>query len=133
VAAGLSPALRIFGDDDPTKDGTCVRDYIHVEDLADAHVLALRTMQIGPAPSPIYNLGGGGGYSVREVLDTAQLVTGRVIASEVAPPRPGDPPVFRASSDRIKKELRWTPRRQRLDDILDSAWRFMHRSAALAA
>lgn len=133
VAAGLSPSLRVFGNDYPTKDGTCVRDYIHVEDLAEAHVLALRAMQVGPAPSRVYNLGGGVGYSVREVLDTAQLVTGRVIRTEPAPRRPGDPPVLVASSDRIKKELGWTPRRQRLDDILDSAWRWMHRPAACAA
>ena len=133
VAAGTSPLLRLFGDDYPTKDGTCVRDYIHVEDLADAHVLALGAMQTGPAPSSIYNLGGGGGYSVREVLDTAQLVTGRLIPTEVVARRPGDPAVLIASSDRIKKELGWSPRRQRLDDILDSAWRWMHRAAAVAA
>lgn len=133
VAAGRSPVLRLFGDDYPTKDGTCVRDYIHVEDLAEAHVLALRAMQAGPAPSSIYNLGGGGGYSVREVLDTAQLVTGRLIPTEVVGRRPGDPPVLIASSDRMKKELGWHPRRQRLDDILDSAWRWMHRPASVAA
>jgi UDP-glucose 4-epimerase len=133
VAAGRSPVLRLFGDDYPTKDGTCVRDYIHVEDLAEAHVLALRAMQTGSAPSFIYNLGGGGGYSVREVLDTAQLVTGRLIPTEVVARRPGDPPVLIASSDRIKKELGWNPRRQRLDDILDSAWRWMHRPATVAA
>lgn len=133
VAAGRSPVLRLYGDDYPTKDGTCVRDYIHVEDLAEAHVLALRAMQTGPAPSPIYNLGGGGGYSVREVLDTAQLVTGRHIPTEVSRRRAGDPAVLIASSDRIKKELGWNPRRQRLDEILDSAWRWMHRTATVAA
>jgi UDP-glucose 4-epimerase len=133
VAAGLAPVLKLFGDDYPTKDGTCVRDYIHVEDLADAHVLALRALQAGAPPSPVYNLGGGGGYSVREVLDTAHMVTGRSIPTETAPRRPGDPAVLIASSDRIKKELGWTPKRQRLDEIIDSAWRWMHRRERIAA
>jgi UDP-glucose 4-epimerase len=119
----------VFGDDYPTRDGTCIRDYIHVEDLAEAHVLALQAMQSGTEPSRVYNLGGARGYSVREVLETAQLVTGREIPVSVAPRRPGDPAVLIASSDRIRKELGWTPKRQRLDDILDSAWRWMHRSA----
>jgi len=133
VAFGQTPMLRMFGDDYPTKDGTCIRDYIHVEDLAEAHLLALDTLQQGPAPSPVYNLGTGGGYSVREVIDTAQLVTGRVIPMEVVPRRPGDPAVLVASSDRIQRELGWKPRRQRLDDIIDSAWRWMHRREAVAA
>jgi UDP-glucose 4-epimerase len=133
VAVGRIPILRLFGGDYPTKDGTCVRDYIHVEDLAEAHVLALRAMQTGSPPSLIYNLGGGGGYSVREVLDTAQLVTGRLIPTEVVARRPGDPAVLIASSDRMRNELGWSPRRQRLDEILDSAWRWMHRPATVAA
>lgn len=133
VAAGRRPALRMYGDDYPTKDGTCVRDYIHVEDLADAHVLALQALQEGSIEQRVYNLGGGGGYSIREVLDTAQLVTGHTIPAEVAPRRPGDPAVLIASSDRIQKELGWTPKRQRLDEIIDSAWRWMHRRQGLAA
>jgi UDP-glucose 4-epimerase len=80
----------------------------------------------GAAPSSVYNLGGGGGYSVREVLDTAQLVTGRAIPMELASRRQGDPPVLIASSDRIKKELGWSPTRQRLADIIDSAWQWMY-------
>jgi UDP-glucose 4-epimerase len=132
VAAGLARILPIYGDDYPTKDGTCVRDYLHVEDLAEAHVLALRALETG-WPSRTYNVGGAGGYSVKDVVDTAQLVTGRSIATAVAPRRPGDPAVRIASSDRIRKELGWTPRRQRLDDILDSAWRWMARRETLAA
>lgn len=132
VAAGRALVLPIYGDDYPTKDGTCVRDYLHVEDLAEAHVLALRALETG-WPSRTYNVGGAGGYSVKDVVDTAQLVTGRSIATAVAPRRPGDPAVRIASSDRIRKELGWTPRRQRLDDILDSAWRWMARREALAA
>jgi UDP-glucose 4-epimerase len=123
----------VYGNDYPTKDGTCVRDYVHVEDLAHAHVLALRATQTGQAPSLVYNLGGGRAYSVREVVETAQLVTGRLIPTEPAPRRHGDPAVVIGSSARITAELGWTPRRQRLADILDSAWRWMHRSAALAA
>jgi UDP-glucose 4-epimerase len=133
VAAGVTPFFQLFGEDYPTKDGTCVRDYIHVEDLADAHVAALRAMQSRQPPSGTYNLGGGAGYSVREVLDTAQLVTGRSIATQVSQRRPGDPAVLIASSDRIQRELGWTPRRQRLDEIIDSAWRWMHRRRAVAA
>jgi UDP-glucose 4-epimerase len=132
VAAGKSAVLRLFGHDYPTKDGTCVRDYIHVQDLAEAHVLALDALMEGRAPSSVYNLGGGGGYSVREVLDTAQLVTGRSIPTEVAPRRLGDPAILIASSDRIKKELGWSPSRQRLAEILDSAWRWMHSGGRLA-
>jgi UDP-glucose 4-epimerase len=125
VAAGKSAVLQVFGDDYPTKDGTCVRDYIHVEDLAEAHVLALEALASTGAPSSVYNLGGGGGYSIREVLETAQVVTGRSIRTEVAPRRPGDPAILIASSDRIKKELGWSPTRQRLADMIDSAWQWM--------
>ncbi len=130
VAAGHAPVLPVFGDDYPTKDGTCVRDYLHVEDLAEAHVLALRALETG-WPGRTYNVGGVGGYSVKDVVDTAQLVTGRTIPTAIAPRRPGDPAVRIASSDRIKKELGWMPRRPRLDDILDSAWRWMARRQAL--
>jgi UDP-glucose 4-epimerase len=132
VATGKSAVLQVFGDDYPTKDGTCVRDYIHVQDLAEAHVLALEALVDGDAPSSVYNLGGGGGYSIREVLDTAQLVTGRSIRTEVAPRRPGDPPILIASSDRIKKELGWNPTRQRLAEIIDSAWQWIYNRNNLA-
>ncbi|MDF2458911.1 MAG: galE [Nitrospira sp.] len=133
VAAGKSPVLRVFGDDYPTKDGTCVRDYIHVQDLAEAHVLALQALVDGCAFSSVYNLGGGGGYSIREVLNTAQLVTGRSIPTEIAPRRPGDPPILIASSDRIKKELGWSPIRQRLADIIETAWHWMQNRSSLMA
>ena len=125
VAAGNSAVLQVFGDDYPTKDGTCVRDYIHVQDLAEAHVLALEALAGTGAPSSVYNLGGGGGYSIREVVETAQLVTGRSIPTEIGPRRAGDPPILIASSDRIKKELGWSSTRQRLADIIDSAWQWM--------
>ena len=98
-------AVQIFGDDYPTPDGTCVRDYIHVADLADAHLRALRACR--PGQHRVYNLGNGAGYSVREVIDVCREVTGTDIAAEVAPRRPGDPAVLVASSERIHAELGW--------------------------
>lgn len=122
VAAGKSEAVDIFGDDYPTRDGTCIRDYIHVIDLAQAHVLALEKMD---QTSGIYNLGcGGNGYSVLEVLEGARKVTGRPIAARTARRRPGDPSVLIASSDRIKAELGWQPRLQELNAIIESAWKW---------
>ena len=119
VAAGDEAEVVVFGDDYPTRDGTCVRDYIHVVDLARAHVLAL-----GSDTSNIFNLGcGGDGYSVREVIDTARKVTGREIRERVAARRPGDPATLVASSTRIGRELGWAPSRT-LTDIIDSAWRW---------
>lgn len=125
AAAGTRRAATIFGDDYPTRDGTCVRDYIHVLDLAEAHVLALETLRPGD-PLRIYNLGSGGdGYTVREVIDVATRVTGRHVPVEVGPRRPGDPAVLIASSDRIIRDLAWRPTHQNLDEIIASAWRFM--------
>jgi UDP-glucose 4-epimerase len=125
TAAGRLPHVMLFGSDYPTPDGTCVRDYIHVEDLARAHVLALDALpDRGRCAS--YNLGcGGRGYSVREVIDTAARVTGRPIPIELAPRRAGDPAVLIASSDRIRRDLGWMPRLQALDRIIDSAWQWM--------
>ena len=125
VAAGRRADVSIFGDDYPTRDGTCVRDYIHVEDLAKAHVLALESMATGQSSSRVYNLGGGGGYTVREVIDTARNVTGEKIPVRVAPRRPGDPATLIASSDRIASELNWHPSRQNLGVIIQSAWSWM--------
>ncbi len=123
VAAGKRSHVEIYGDDYPTEDGTCVRDYIHVIDLARAHILALGILD---ERSAIYNLGcGGDGYSVREVIDTARRVTGKDIPVRMGPRRPGDPAVLIASSDKIKSELGWQPQFQDLGVIIESAWRWM--------
>lgn len=123
VAAGKRSHVEIFGDDYPTADGTCVRDYIHVVDLARAHILALNVLTDG---SRFYNLGcGGGGYSVRQVIETVQEVTGKEIATKMGPRRAGDPAVLIASSEKIKRELGWQPRYQDLRVIVESAWEWM--------
>jgi UDP-glucose 4-epimerase len=122
VAAGERDSVEIYGGDYPTRDGTCVRDYIHVVDLARAHILALGILG---ERSATYNLGcGGDGYTVKEVLDVAREVTGRDIAARVAPRRAGDPAVLVASSDRIRKDLGWSPQFQDLRVIVESAWRW---------
>jgi UDP-glucose 4-epimerase len=127
AAAGEVPHVTVFGTDYPTPDGTCVRDYIHVEDLARAHVLALTA----PHPSGsclAYNLGcGGTGYSVHQVIETAARVTGRRIPMNLAPRRPGDPAVLVASSDRIGRDLGWRPRLTELESIIASAWSWTRR------
>jgi UDP-glucose 4-epimerase len=123
VAAGQRDLVEIYGDDYPTRDGTCVRDYIHVIDLARAHVKALEILD---ERSAIFNLGcGGDGYTVKEVVDCARDVTGREIAVRTAPRRPGDPAVLIASSDRIRKELGWQPEYQDLRVIIETAWKWM--------
>ncbi len=126
VAAGRLSEITVFGDDYPTKDGTCVRDYIHVVDLARAHVLVLGALSRPDGGGRVYNLGcGGTGYSVREVIDVARRVTGKEIPVRVGPRRPGDPAMLIASSDRIVRELGWRPTMPDLGDIIDSAWRWM--------
>lgn len=130
TAAGLRPEITIFGEDYPTKDGTCIRDYIHVVDLALAHALALEALAARGLPSRIYNLGCGGGYSIREVISAAREVTGREIPSRVGPRRPGDPAVLIASSSRISSELAWRPQHQDLGVIIRSAWEWMQRRSA---
>jgi UDP-glucose 4-epimerase len=123
-AAGERAEVAIFGDDYPTPDGTCVRDYIHVIDLARAHVLSLEALMKG-ARTTAYNLGcGGDGYSVKQVVDVARAVTGKPIPTKKAPRRPGDPAVLVASSARIQRELGFRPERQDLRLIVESAWRF---------
>lgn len=123
AALGKRPQVEIYGDDYPTPDGTCLRDYIHVIDLARAHILALDVLA---TRSSIYNLGcGGEGYSVRDVIETAQRVTGKDIPVKVGPRRAGDPAVLIASSDKIKSELGWQPQYQDLGVIIESAWRWM--------
>jgi len=121
VALGRRDKVTIFGDDYPTRDGTCVRDYIHVIDLAQAHILALRALDKG---SRTYNLGNGQGFTVREVIETARQITGHSIPAEIGPRRPGDPAVLIASSDKIRHELGWKPKYPDLRDIVESAWRW---------
>jgi UDP-glucose 4-epimerase len=119
VALGEKPNVEIFGTDYETPDGTCIRDYIHILDLARAHILALSS-----AKSDFYNLGTGGGASVREVIDSCRKVTGRKIDVVEKPRRPGDPPRLIASSEKIKRELGWKPQFQSLDAIIESAWKW---------
>ena len=125
VALGRQKHIEIFGTDYPTPDGTCVRDYIHVSDLAEAHLLALDALE--RAGRLIYNLGNGQGFSVREVIDEARRVAGRPIAVVESPRRQGDPAILIASSERIRRELRWQPKFPKLEDILKSAWEW-HRN-----
>jgi len=122
AAAGRIPEVTIFGADYPTPDGTCVRDYIHVSDLARAHLLALQALADGHAGGS-YNLGcGGSGYSVMQVIEVARSVSGRDIRLRIGPRRPGDPAVLVASSQRIMRDLGWRPRLQDLREIVRSAW-----------
>jgi UDP-glucose 4-epimerase len=130
VAAGKLPHVEIYGDDYPTPDGTCIRDYVHVVDLARAHILALNKLAEGGAT---YNLGcGGAGYSVKELIDIARAVTGCEIPVKVGPRRPGDPAVLVASSARIKNDLGWEPQFQDLRLIIESAWTFLQNTSARA-
>jgi UDP-glucose 4-epimerase len=119
VALGQRDKIMIFGDDYPTPDGTCVRDYIHIVDLAQAHILALQALDQG---SRFYNLGNGQGYSVKEVIDTAREVTGHSIPSLTAPRRAGDPAVLIAGSGKIRSDLGWEPRFPKIREIIESAW-----------
>lgn len=121
VPLGKREKIYIFGDDYPTEDGTCIRDYIHVMDLASAHFLALEYLRQGK-PSDIFNLGNGNGYSVQEVIDTARKVTGHSIPAEVAARRPGDPAVLIASSEKAKRVLGWEPQYESLEEIIRDAW-----------
>jgi UDP-glucose 4-epimerase len=120
VALGRRTNIKIFGRDYPTKDGTCVRDYIHVQDLAEAHLLALGAL--AEKSKVLYNIGNGEGFSVLEVIESVRRVTGRPIAVEECPRRAGDPAVLVASSERIKTELGWKPKFAELDAIVASAW-----------
>ncbi len=123
VALGKRDKFTIFGNDYLTPDGTCVRDYIHVLDLAQAHILALRALQAG-GPSRKYNLGNGQGYSIMEVLEVARQITGHPIPAEIGPRRPGDPATLIASSETIKRELGWQPQHSDLEKIVGDAWRW---------
>jgi len=122
VASGDRESMQIYGDDWPTPDGTCVRDYIHVDDLAEAHLLALAHAE--PGRHAVYNLGSGTGFSVREVVEACRAVTGHPIPTVVAPRRGGDPAVLVASSEAAAAALGWHPTRTDLATIVGDAWRF---------
>lgn len=122
VAQGKREKIFMYGDDWPTADGTCVRDYIHIRDLADAHLLALQSNT--PGKHRIFNLGSGDGYSVKEVIEACRRVTGHPIPADIAPRRAGDPATLIASSQRAKDELGWTPTRTDLDQIVADAWEY---------
>jgi UDP-arabinose 4-epimerase len=126
AAAGRRPTITVFGDDYATPDGTCIRDYIHVTDLADAHVLALQALERGGA-SDAFNLGNGQGFSVREVIDHARRITGRDIPVTIGPRRPGDPPRLVGDATRARKILGWQPRYADLDAIVKTAWAWHQR------
>jgi len=123
TALGLRESVSIFGTDYPTPDGTCIRDYIHVADLADAHVLGLKYL-LQAGDSAVFNLGNGSGFSVRQVIETARVVTGKEIRVEECDRRPGDPPVLVGSSDKARKILGWSPQYADLSDILSHAWQW---------
>jgi UDP-glucose-4-epimerase GalE len=120
AAMGKKPTIEIFGTDYPTPDGTCIRDYIHVDDLAEAHLLALERLE--PGKQLRYNLGIGKGYSVREVIRMVEQVTGKPVPVKEGPRREGDPAVLVASSDKIQRELGWKPRYADLKPIVETAW-----------
>lgn len=123
VALGKRKHIEIFGDDYPTKDGTCIRDYIHVTDLSKAHILALDKM-MKTNTSAIYNLGNGFGFSVKEVLETARKVTGHPIPAIISKRRAGDPAVLVASAKKVTEELNWQPKYNSLEEIIETAWKF---------
>lgn len=128
AALGLRPDAKIFGADYPTPDGTAVRDYVHIDDLISAHLLALDALGKSGSNRPlVYNLGNGAGYSVKQVIEVAREVTGKPIPAEITPRRPGDPARLVASSERIRRELGWTPQIPALREIIASAWEW-HRT-----
>ena len=123
VALGQRDKIMVFGDDYNTEDGTCVRDYVHVSDLASAHLLALERLQRGEE-SKIFNLGNGTGFSNKQVIEAVRKVTAKEIKAEMAPRRAGDPATLIASSDNAKKELGWKPKYDSLDSIIETAWKW---------
>jgi UDP-glucose-4-epimerase GalE len=128
AAAGMGPDLQIFGTDYPTPDGTCVRDYVHVNDLAEAHVLALEYLMSGGSPVAL-NLGTGEGSSIKQILAAVQLATGSRVPWHAAPRRPGDPPALVADPSGAQRILHWKAARN-LDDIVATAWKWMQQNAA---
>jgi UDP-glucose 4-epimerase len=135
VALDRRAAIKIFGDDYPTHDGTCVRDYIHVGDLADAHLLALQALETPRAAASrlVYNLGNGAGFTVKEVIDSVRRVTGHPIPVELNPRRPGDPAFLIASSEKAIAELNWKPRYTQIDEIIRTAWVWHQKRHSTAA
>jgi UDP-arabinose 4-epimerase len=129
AAQGARSHVTVYGDDYDTPDGTCIRDYIHVSDLAEAHLLALDWIQ-GRTGAHAFNLGNGRGFSVQEVIDSVRRVTGRPVTAEVGPRRPGDPPRLVGSADRARRALGWTPNHDELDAIVETAWRWHHHALA---
>jgi len=129
VATGERQAIQIYGTDYPTQDGTCIRDYVHVCDLTQAHLLALEYLLRGGS-SAVYNLGNNKGYSVREVVETARRITRHPIPAVEADRRPGDPAFLVADSGRIRRELGWQPRHERLDAIIETAWAWHQKEAS---
>jgi UDP-glucose 4-epimerase len=123
VPLGKREKVLIFGDDYETKDGTCIRDYIHVMDLIEAHLLALEYLEKGNK-SDIFNLGNGMGFSVKEIIHASERVTGQKIKNEIAPRRLGDPAILVASSEKAKNILSWRPKYTDINDIISSAWKF---------
>ncbi|WP_166242422.1 UDP-glucose 4-epimerase GalE [Paenibacillus turpanensis] len=123
VPLGQREHISVFGDDYPTEDGTCIRDYLHVSDLADAHLLSVKRLREGK-DSAIYNLGSGNGFSVKQMIESARRITGHPIPAAVVPRREGDPAVLIASSEKAKRELGWTPKREQLETIIGSAWKW---------
>jgi UDP-glucose-4-epimerase GalE len=126
MAAQGGPGLTVFGTDYPTPDGTCIRDYVHVADLADAHLSALKALE-GGAASAAYNLGNGNGISVRELMDSVTRVTGKAVPHRIGPRRPGDPARLVASSAKVRQALGWSPKYADLDTIVGTAWRWHER------
>jgi UDP-glucose 4-epimerase len=123
IAAAINGTpFSIFGDDYDTRDGTAVRDYVHISDLAQAHMAALGA--VSPGETRTWNVGSGNGYSCREVLESARRITGRAIPCTMGPRRPGDPPTLVASSDQLTRDLGWKPQYTRIDDIIASAWKW---------
>ncbi|MGL4595061.1 MAG: UDP-glucose 4-epimerase GalE [Thermoguttaceae bacterium] len=125
AAMGKRDKITVFGTDYPTPDGTCVRDYVHVEDLVEAHLLGVESMQVGGHSSGrirYYNLGIGHGYSVQEILDAAASVVKKSIPTEYGVRRPGDPPNLFADAEKVRKELGWNPKHTNVGDVIDSAW-----------
>ncbi|WP_428205979.1 GDP-mannose 4,6-dehydratase, partial [Enterococcus faecalis] len=123
VALGQRAELSIFGDDYDTPDGTCIRDYVYIEDLIAAHILALEYLKNG-GESDVFNLGSNNGYSVKEILDAAREVTGQEIPARIAPRRAGDPSTLIASSEKAKRILGWQPEVTEVKDIIATAWQW---------
>jgi UDP-glucose 4-epimerase len=132
-ASGERNKISVFGEDYPTPDGTCVRDYVHISDLASAHLLALDALCARQEPTRlIYNLGNGHGFSVKEVIACARRVTGHAIPAVMEPRRAGDPAILVASSEKARRELGWRPRYAELDEIIGSAWKYVQRHSMQA-